>query len=308
MGTPVLSATILEALLAQQYNVVGVVTKSDKPAGRNSTIKDGPVKRVALAHSLPLLQPEKMTDDFIAQLTDWKPDLIIVVAYGKILPQAVLDIPGFGCLNFHPSLLPKWRGASPIQNAILSGDTETGVTLMLMDRGMDTGDILAQIPIPIDPKDTTQTLTDRLTPVGIKLLLSTLPRIIQRQITPQKQNDADATLCQIIERSDGHILWSDDAVSIYNRYRALSPWPGVYTYWQKKDDLLRLKLLSLSYQQENPASLSPLGTVIKVNDKIGVQTMTGVIFLETVQLEGKNPVPISEFVRGNETLIGSCLK
>jgi methionyl-tRNA formyltransferase len=308
MGTPPLASAILEALLAENYNIIGIVTKPDKPAGRKREISESPVKLIALEKNLPLLQPEKIDDLVIEQLRAWRPDLIIVAAYGKILPQMVLDIPGFGCINFHPSLLPKWRGAAPIQNAILSGATETGVTIMLMDRGMDTGDILRQIAVPIDPTDTTQSLTKKLTESGIKLLLETLPLWIERQITPQKQDGSLATLCQIIERADGHIIWTDDAESIYNRYRALFPWPGVYTYWKKKDDLLRLKLITLSYQKHNPQVMNPLGTVFEIGEKIGIQTTAGIIFLEEVQLEGKSSMSIHEFLRGNETFIGSSLE
>lgn len=308
MGTPPLAAALLEALLAKNYNVIGVVTKPDKPAGRKRELSESPVKLVALEKGLPLLQPEKIDGTVVEQLRDWKPDLIIVAAYGKILPETVLDIPGFGCINFHPSLLPQWRGAAPIQNAILSGATETGVTIMLMDRGMDTGDILKQVTVPIDPADTTQSLTKKLTNVGSELLLTTIPLWIERQIVPEKQDGSLATLCQIIEREDGHIIWTDDAESIYNRYRALFPWPGVYTYWKKKDDLLRLKLLALSYQKNNPQIMNPLGTVFEIGEKIGVQTTTGIIFLEEVQLEGKNPMPIREFLLGNETFVGSSLE
>lgn len=308
MGTPTLSATILEALLEKGYNIVGVITKQDKPAGRKKEIAESPVKLVALKNNLPLLQPEKIDQAVIDQLHTWKPDLIIVAAYGKILPQSVLDIPGFGCVNFHPSLLPEWRGAAPIQNAILSGATETGVTIMLMDKGMDTGDILRQETVPIDSTDNTATLTGKLVQVGIQLLLQTLPLWIERRIKPQKQDGSRATLCQMIERSDGHIIWTDDAESIYNRYRALYPWPGIYTYWKKKDDLLRLKLLSISYQKQNPQITNPLGTIFEIGEKIGVQTTTGIIFLEEVQLEGKTPMAITEFLRGNDGFVGSNLE
>lgn len=308
MGTPLLSATIFEALLQKNYNVVGVVTKPDRPTGRKQELAESPVKQVALKNNIPFLQPEKIDQVAIESIRTWKPDLIIVVAYGKILPPALLDMPGFGCVNFHPSLLPKWRGASPIQNALLSGETETGVTLMLLDRGMDTGDILAQVTVPIAPADTTPTLTDKLVTKGIELLLTTLPLWIERRITPKKQDETKVTLCQMIERSDGHIIWTDDAESIYNRYRALSPWPGVYTYWKKKDDLLRLKLIKLSYQKQNPQIASPLATVFEIGDKVGVQTMTGIIFLEEVQLEGKTPLPIHDFLLGNEGFIGSSLE
>lgn len=308
MGTPALSASILTALLEKHYNIVGVVTKADKPVGRKKEITASPVKEVALQHEIPLLQPEKIDATTLEQLRSWKPDLIIVAAYGKILPQEVIDLPGFGCLNFHPSLLPLWRGAAPIQNALLSGATETGVTIMLMDRGMDTGDILQQVILPIAPEDTSDTLTEKLVTAGTELLLSTLPLWVERKLTPLKQDGSRATLCQLIEREDGHIIWTDEAESIYNRFRALTPWPGIFTYWKKGDDLLRLKILGLTYQKQNPQTMRPLGQVFEIGEKVGVQTTTGIIFLETVQLEGKGPLTIKEFLRGNDGLVGSFLE
>lgn len=308
MGTPTLSATLLSALLEKEYNVVGVVTKADKPVGREKELTKSPIKELAESKGLPLLQPEKMDVAAIAAIRDWKPDLIVVAAYGKILPKELLDIPGFGCINFHTSLLPLWRGASPIQNALLAGATETGVTIMLMDAGMDTGDILTQKTIPIEPDDTTPILTEKLLIAGTALLLETLPQWIERRITPTKQNNEDATLCQLIERSDGQILWSDDAESIYNRYRALYPWPGIFTFYKKNDNLLRLKLLRITYQKQNAQLVQPLGTVFEIGEKIGVQTSNGIIFLEEVQLEGKTPTPIREFLNGNDGFIGTLLQ
>lgn len=308
MGTPALSASLLQALVEKDYNVVGVVTKPDKPVGRKKELSESPVKTFAQDHNLPLLQPAKMDTEAIETIRTWKPDLIVVAAYGKILPQTLLDIPGFGCINFHTSLLPLWRGASPIQNALLSGATETGVTIMLMDSGMDTGNILTQKSVSIEPSDTTPTLTDKLLVAGTTLLLETLPLWIERRITPTKQNNEDATLCQLIERADGQILWSDDAESISNRYRALYPWPGIFTYYKKDDNLLRLKLLEISYQKQNAQLAHPLGTVFEIGEKVGVQTSTGIIFLETVQLEGKTPTAIREFLNGNESFIGTLLQ
>ncbi len=308
MGTPSLAATLLSALITRQYNIVGVVTKRDSPAGRKKEIAENPVKTAALEQKLPIIQPEKIDSFAIEHIRAWKPDLIVVAAYGKILPQAVLDIPGFGCVNFHPSLLPKWRGAAPIQNAILAGEKMSGVTIMLMDQGMDTGDILKQVPVPIAPDDTTLTLTEKLVATGTTLLLETLPLWVKRQITPIKQEEKEATLCQMIERQDGHIIWTDDAESIYNRYRALSPWPGVFTYWRKNGELIRMKLITLSCQKYNTRVSQPLGKVFEIGEKIGVQTTTGIIFLEEIQLEGKSPMPIDEFLRGNSSLIGSFLE
>ena len=163
MGTPELASIFLKSLVESKYNIVGVVTQPDRPVGRSQTLEGSPVKKVAIEHTLPLLQPDRLDADTIEQLKKWKPDLIVVVAYGRILPEAILTLPGFGCINVHMSLLPRWRGASPIQNALLSGDIESGVTIMLLDKGMDTGPILAQKSCPIDPIDRTDTLTEKLT-------------------------------------------------------------------------------------------------------------------------------------------------
>lgn len=308
MGTPELSATLLQALIEKGYNIVGVVTKPDKPVGRKKELSESPVKELALKYRIPVIQPEKFDALALQELRDLKPDLIVVAAYGKILPEEVLTLPGFGCVNFHTSLLPKWRGASPIQNTLLAGETETGVTIMLMDKGMDTGDIISQRTVPIDPNDTSIILTEKLLVAGKALLLETLPRFIERTITPTKQDDTKATLCQLIEREDGHIFWTDDAESIYNRFRALTPWPGVFCYWKRGDELLRLKLISLSCQKQNTEAMQPLGKVFEIGEKVGVQTTTGIVFLEAIQLEGKTPTDIKEFVRGYSDFIGGLLE
>lgn len=308
MGTPKLSASLLQALIKEQYTVVGIVTKPDKPVGRKNEIVSSPVKNVALQSNIPLFQPEKLDEEALRIIGDWKPELIIVAAYGKILPETLLGTPKFGCVNFHPSLLPKWRGASPIQNALLAGETKTGVTIMLMDKGMDTGNILSQTTIAIDPDDTADSLTEKVIETGTELLLDTLPHWVERHLTPSKQDDKGATLCQLIEREDGRIIWTDDAESIYNRFRALTPWPGIFTYWKKDGERLRLKLLKIASQKNSPQISQPLGEVFEIGEKIGVQTTSGVIFLEEVQLEGKTPLPIRDFLRGNGSLLGSLLE
>lgn len=308
MGTPSLSATLLTSLIENGYNLVGVVTKRDKPAGRKHEAVQSEVKKVAIEHKISLLQPDKLDTEAVAAIEAWKPDIIIVAAYGKILPKALLDIPGFGCINFHTSLLPQFRGSSPIQNALLSGATETGVTIMLMDEGMDTGDIIAQRSVDILPEDTKDSLTEKLLESGRDLLIETLPLWIKRKISAKKQDHSKATLCQLIEREDGHIMWTDEAESIFNRYRALTPWPGIFSFWKKGEDLLRLKLIHITYQKMNPESEHQVGEVFEVGEKIGVQTGSGIIFLEEVQLEGKSTTPIKDFVRGNASLIGSLLQ
>lgn len=308
MGTPEFAAVMLRGLAERKYHIVGVVTKPDKPAGRKQEAIASRVKDAALEYSLPLEQPEKLDEEAVKTIASWKPDLIIVAAYGKILPPELLKIPGFGCINVHASLLPKWRGASPIQNALLAGETETGITIMLMDKGMDTGDILAQKKIAIDPDETRETLTSRLTDEGKNLLLETAPLWVKRTISPVPQDSTRATLCQLIEREDGRIMWTDDAESIYNRYRALSPWPGIFTFWKKGDELLRLKLGRVSYQKQSPQTAYPVGQAFELGEKIGVQTGQGVVFLEEVQLEGKTQMNIAEFLRGNPDLVGGLLQ
>ncbi|MBI2439649.1 MAG: methionyl-tRNA formyltransferase [Candidatus Moranbacteria bacterium] len=309
MGTPSFAATLLETMISEKYNVVGVVTKQDKTIGRSQEIAKIPVKEVALKYSLPILQPVKLDETAIATLSDWKPDLIVVAAYGKILPPSILSLPGFGCVNVHASLLPRFRGASPIQNTLLSGDTETGVTLMLMDEGMDTGDIIAQKKISIDANETKENLLARLTEEGKALLRENIPLWVLRKITPTSQDESQATLCQLIEREDGRVIWNESAKDIYNRYRALTPWPGIFTFWKKSDgEFLRLKLHRVSLQKQSVQTKYPLGQVMEIGEKIGVQTGEGVIFLEEVQLEGKNKMPIKEFLLGNDDLLGGQLQ
>ncbi|MFZ2187759.1 MAG: methionyl-tRNA formyltransferase [Candidatus Moraniibacteriota bacterium] len=308
MGTPEFSAAILSGLIDQHYNIVSVVTKVDKPSGRKQAIEESAVKKKALEYHIPVLQPQKFDESFVEIIRALQPDLIIVAAYGKILPAAILQIPGFGCINVHASLLPKWRGASPIQNALLAGATETGVTIMLMDEGMDTGDILVQKKVDIASDDTHESLRVRLTEIGRDTLLKMLPLWIARALTPTPQDDSTATLCQLIEREDGHILWTESAESIYNRFRALSPWPGIFVFWKKEHELLRLKLHRISYQKQSPQIPYPLGQVFEVGEKVGVQTSEGVIFLEEVQLEGKTRIDIAEFLLGNKDIINGFLQ
>jgi len=308
MGTPEFASHILEALIKEKYNIVTVLTKPDKAVGRKQEETQSAVKKIAEQYTLPLLQPERFDEQTIESIKALQPDLIIVVAYGKILPKTVLSIPGFGCINVHASLLPKWRGASPIQNALLAGETETGSTVMLMDEGMDTGNILTQRKITIDPNDTRESLSIRLTEMSKELLLETLPKFIQRTITATPQKNDEATLCQLIEREDGHIMWTDSAESIFNRYRALYPWPGIFSFLKKDGALLRLKLHQITYQKQSPQIHYPVGQIFETGEKIGVQTSEGVIFLEEVQLEGKNRLPIKEFLLGNKDAIGSFLQ
>lgn len=307
MGTPEFGRVTLAGLFESGYHIVGVVTQPDRPTGRKQELVPSPVKQFALEKKIPLLQPQKIDGEALKSISLWKPDLIIVAAYGKILPQKLLDLPGLGCLNVHASLLPRWRGASPVQNALMAGDTVTGITLMQMNAGLDTGDIVAQKSIAIDPDVTSDILLKDLSLTGVDLLKEILPNWIKRSIIPQPQAEREATLCQLIEREDGRVYWSTSAEEIYNRYRGLTPWPGVFTFWKRGDELLRLKLVHISLQRTSPLIESPLGTVFEVGEKIGVRTGAGIIFLDEVQLEGKTSMNIRDFQNGNADFVGSIL-
>lgn len=309
MGTPTFSEPILNALIEKKYNVVAVYTRPDTTVGRTQEIQESPVKKLALQHDLSVEQPERFDNTTIEKLKSYKPDLIIVVAYGRILPKTVLKIPGFGCVNIHPSLLPKFRGPSPIQNALLMGEQETGTTIMLMDEGVDSGDILAQETITIDPDETFPVLSKKMASLSTELLLQTLPLWIERKLTPQKQDPSKVTLCQLIEREDGRILWMSDATVIYNTFRALSPWPGIYNFWNRDTkQILRLKLTRITHQKHSPQIKHRLGEVFELGEKIGVQASQGVIFLEEVHLEGKTNMSIEKFVKGYPNFVGSILQ
>ena len=308
MGTPSFAATILQNLIDHHYQIVGVVTQPDKPTGRARELQPSHTKQVALHHDLPVLQPNRFDEEAYETLKLWKPDLIIVAAYGRILPKNVLLLPGFGCINVHASLLPKWRGASPVHNVLLSGETETGITLMLMDEGVDTGDIITSERTDIDANETRPELEARLATIGAELLSHTLAPFIERKIIAQSQNSEEATLCQLIDREDGHIFWNDDSQALYDRYRALTPWPGIFTFWKKNGVLQRLKLLSIAHIKQAPQVRRATGEVFEIGESIGVQTGTGILLLEEVQLEGKERVDIRTFVRGYRDFIGSILE
>lgn len=308
MGTSELSEVILKTLLEKNYNIVGVFTKPDAKIGRKQELFSPLVKKIAEEKKIPVFQPKKFDETVIESLKNLKPDLIIVAAYGKIIPQAVLDIPGFGCINVHASLLPKYRGPSPIQNALLNGEKETGVTIMLMDKGIDTGDILSQEIIPIKQDDNAGSLLEKMSRIGADLLLKTIPLWIERKIEPQPQSSSSATFCQMIERSDGHLCWTDTATEIYDRYRALTPWPGIFSYWENDSTLIRLKMNTIELQKINPQQKYTEGEVFEIADDIGVQTGNGVIILKEVQREGKKSMTAKEFRNGYPDFIGSILK
>lgn len=309
MGTSPFASIILEHLVEEKYNIVSVYTNFGKESGKKNDPQEISVKALAEKNGIKVFDPERFDDAAIEELNGQKPDLIIVAAYGKILPKTVLDIPGFGAINVHPSLLPLYRGPSPIQNAILDGKTTTGTTIMLMDQGMDTGAIIAQEEIIIGPDETYPELLKRMAAVSSELLQKTIPLWIERKIAPRPQDGSKATLCQLIERSDGHIIWSDDAKAIYDRFRALYPWPGIFSFWEKNGANMRLKLNRISLGNADFHDMHFEGEVVKTQDgRIAVKTGNGSIILEEVQLEGKGNVSISDFINGNPGFPGSVLK
>ena len=303
MGTPEFAIPPLEELVRRQYQVVAVYTQPDRPAGRGRAPAPSPVKTAAL--NVPVIQPANFKEGgAIDQLASLQPDVIVVAAYGLILPQAVLDVPKYGCVNIHPSLLPRYRGAAPVASAILAGDEVTGVTFMRLDAGMDTGPILAQERVAISPQDTTGLLTARLSELAARLLPDVLERWVRGEIKPQPQNEAEATYSRRISKEDGKIDWHLPAVEMWRRMRAFQPWPGCYTFWQGK----RLGIIeAVPLPAETSIGPGQVAGVNKDGAAFGVGTGNGVLGVVKVQLEGKRAMTSGEFVRGYRQLIGAVL-
>jgi methionyl-tRNA formyltransferase len=308
MGTSSFAATILSSLIENKFNIISVYTRPDARIGRDQMIEKSAVKLVAEKAGINVFEPLKFGEDEIGKLKKQEPDLIIVAAYGKILPRQALDIPGFGAINVHASLLPKFRGPSPVQNAILEGENETGTTIMLMNEGIDTGDILAQRKISISPKEKYPELLKKMSRESAQLLLETLTPWAKRKLKPVAQENSEASYCQMIERQDGRIIWSDESISIYNRWRAFYVWPGIFTYWEKNGYNLRLILHEIRLCENETKSDVVRGQVFESSGKICVRTGQGSIILEEVQLEGKSKVSITDFINGYPNFVGSVLK
>lgn len=303
MGTPEFAVPSLEALLKSDDQVVGIVTQPDRPKGRGQTLTPSPVKRIAQREQLPLLQPTKMKDPaFLAALAAWKPDLIAVAAFGRILPPAILNLPSRGCLNVHGSLLPKYRGAGPIQWAIMNGETETGITTMLMDEGMDTGAILLQERLAIVPDDTAGTLSPRLAELGGRLLIKTITQLKAGTLVPCQQDHAQATMAPLLKKEDGVIDWTMSATTIANRIRGLTPWPGAYTFAQE-DRWTIWRAVAITEQVKDPP-----GTVTQVTkDAVHVATGHGVLVLTELQPANRRRMAASQYLAGHPVLVGSIL-
>lgn len=304
MGTPDFAVPSLEALLKSEHQVVGVVTQPDRPKGRGQEVVFSPVKAVCQREGIPVLQPLKMKDPtFLDALRQWRPDVIVVTAYGRILPPAILALPPRGCINVHGSLLPKYRGAGPIQWAVIRGEQQTGITTMFMAEGMDTGDMLLQETVEIRADDTAGTLAPRLAEVGGRLLVETLRRLEAGTLTPQPQDDAQATMAPLLKKEDGVVDWTLPAAEIANRVRGLSPWPGAYTYVNGE----RWVLWHVAVGEE--VSGAAPGTVTKVSkDRVEVATGEGTIQLIDIQPSNSRRMTMAQYLAGHRLAEGLKLQ
>lgn len=298
MGTPQFAVAPLRALVEAGHEFVGVVARTDKPAGRGKLLVAPPVKLVAQELGLPVFQPKRVRDaECLAQLQALKPEAIIVAAYGQLLPKEILTLPKFGCINIHASLLPRYRGAAPINWAIIQGERETGITIMQMDEGMDTGAILLQERIAIEAQDTAGSLTEKLSLLGARMITHALPLIASGKLSAMPQDNAQATMAPLLKKENGLIDWSLSAREIQNRVRGYSPWPGAYTFLDGK----LIKILSAEAVEGQGA----LGALIE-NGKgvLEAGTGKGLLRILSLQPEGKKPMAAAEFLRGHRGVVG----
>ncbi|MBQ7248365.1 MAG: methionyl-tRNA formyltransferase [Lachnospiraceae bacterium] len=294
MGTPDIAVPALEALIEAGHDVAAVVTQPDRAQGRHKELVPPPVKAAALAHGIPVLQPEKASDpDFIEELRIYKPESIVVMAYGQILKKSLLELPPLGCINIHASLLPKYRGAAPIQAAILAGEEMTGVTTMFMDEGLDTGDMLLKETVNIDEAETAETLEVKLALAGGRLIVRTLDELAAGRLEREKQDDAASTYVKMIRKEEGQIDWNASALDIERRIRAFYPWPGTYT-WHNGG---RIKIYAAYVM--GMAGDAPAGTVVSAADgRIIVACGEGALNITSLQSEGKKRMDAADFLRG----------
>ena len=303
MGTPEFAVPSLEALLKSEHQIVGIVTQPDRPKGRGQSLAPPPIKLIAHRAGIPFLQPVKIkTPDFLDALASWKPDLIAVTAFGRILHAPILNLPPMGCVNVHGSLLPKYRGAAPVQWAVINGETETGITTMLMDEGMDTGPMLLQERIPILPEDTAGTLAPRLAELGGRLLVETIAQLNAGTLTARQQDHAQATMAPLLKKEDGLLDWGMSAQALANRVRGLSPWPGAYTFYgQERWNIWKAAPL------QGPTQDLP-GTIIgSTKQSLLVATGNGRLELLELQTANSRRMPVGQFLTGHRIDPGSKL-
>jgi methionyl-tRNA formyltransferase len=308
MGTPEFAVPSLKALLRSDDQVVGVVTQPDRPKGRGHELSASPVKLVGQREGLPILQPVKMKETaFLDALLAWQPDFIAVAAFGRILPKAILETPSRGCVNVHASLLPKYRGAGPIQWAIINGERETGITTMLMDEGMDTGAILLQETVAIQPDDTAGSLSARLAEVGGRLLVETLRRLKDGTVAPCPQDHAQATMAPLLKKEDGLVDWKLGAGAIANRVRGMSPWPGAYTYAGHERWII-WRASPITQAVGRAANRADPGTVAEVGkEALLVETGDGLLAITEFQPASSRRMSVAQYLAGHPLSPGLML-
>jgi methionyl-tRNA formyltransferase len=306
MGTPEFAVPSLKALIGEGYDIVAAVTQPDRPVGRKKVLTPTPVKEEALHQGIPVLQPRRLRDPAaVAELAQYKPDLIVTAAYGQILPKSVLELPKYGCINVHGSLLPKYRGGAPIQHSIMNGEPVTGVTIMYMAEGLDTGDIISKVEVPIGPEDDSGSLFEKLSVAGAELLIPTLRSILDGTASRTPQNDAEATYAPNLTREDERIDWGQSAQRIHNLVRGLSPRPGAFTYWN--GGVFKVWRTSVQSGRQTNADASPGAVVGTDAQGIHVATAEGVLTLTEVQPAGKKAMPAAEFLKSGQLKVGDRL-
>ncbi|HJF94788.1 MAG TPA: methionyl-tRNA formyltransferase [Lachnoclostridium phocaeense] len=303
MGTPDFSVGTLEALVQAGHEVVLAVTQPDKPKGRGGKMQYTPVKEKALEYDIPVFQPVKVREkSCVEKLDSYKADVMVVVAFGQILPREILELTPYGCINVHASLLPKYRGAAPIQWSIIDGETVTGVTTMQMDEGLDTGDILLKTEVPLEPDETGGSLHDKLSAAGAKLCVETLKALEEKTVTPEKQGETPTKYARMLDKELGKIDWTKDAASIERLVRGLNPWPSAYTSWEGKI----MKIWSAEVVDRE--SKAPCGTVAEVTKTdFSVQTGKGLLKVTELQIPGKKRMAADAFLRGYKMETGTLL-
>ena len=305
-GTPDFAARHLQALIDSEHNVIGVYSQPDRPAGRGKKLQASPVKILALEHNIPVYQPKSLRDEAAQQeLSDLNADLMVVVAYGLILPQVVLDTPKLGCINVHGSILPRWRGAAPIQRALWAGDKETGITIMQMDLGLDTGDMLLKTQLTIEDDDTSGSLYDKLALQGPDALIQALAGLANGKLKAEKQDETLANYAKKLSKEEAELDWNKSALQLWREIRAFNPWP--ISHFSHNDASIKVRQAKVS----ESISDAPAGTIISA-DKIGIEIATGegVLSLQNMQLPGKKPLSVGDILnsRGDWFTPGTRLK
>lgn len=305
MGTPDFSVGTLEALIEAGHEVALVVTQPDKPKGRGGKMQYTPVKEVAVAHNIPVYQPKRIREpECIEELRKYNADIMVVIAFGQILPKEILEMTPYGCMNVHASLLPSYRGAAPIQWAVINGEKVSGVTTMQMNEGLDTGDMLLKVEIPLDEKETGGSLHDKLAEAGARLCVETLDALKAGTVTPEKQGDSPTAYAKMLDKHMGKIDWKMSAKEIERLIRGLNPWPSAYTRWNENDKGMKIWEAEVAEGQTDKAA----GTVVEVaKDGFFVQTGDGLLKITALQIPGKKRMDAAAFLRGYQMETGTVL-